>query len=65
MLGQGGAYAYLVASTRDYPGPDEVAEHHGDAGLGDVRWFGMSGGIVTIHVGSVVAPPAAGDGAPA
>ena len=53
MLGLGGAYAYLVASTRDYPGPDEVAGIMADAGLGDVHWFGMSGGMVTIHVGTV------------
>jgi demethylmenaquinone methyltransferase/2-methoxy-6-polyprenyl-1,4-benzoquinol methylase len=53
VLGQGAAYAYLVASTRDYPGPDEVAGIMAAAGLRGVHWFGMSGGIVTIHVGTV------------
>ena len=65
LVGQGSAYAYLVRSTREYPGPERVAEIMRAAGLASVAWFGMSGGIVTIHVGSVVAPPAAGDGAPA
>jgi len=53
LVGQGGAYAYLVQSTKDYPAPDRVAEIMRDAGLVSVDWFGMSGGIVTIHVGTV------------
>jgi demethylmenaquinone methyltransferase/2-methoxy-6-polyprenyl-1,4-benzoquinol methylase len=53
LAGQGGAYAYLVESTKSYPGPARIAEIMADVGLEDVRWFGMSGGIVTIHVGTV------------
>ena len=55
VAGQGGAYAYLVRSVRDYPAPERIAEVMGEAGLVGVRWIGMSGGIVTIHVGTV--PP--------
>jgi demethylmenaquinone methyltransferase/2-methoxy-6-polyprenyl-1,4-benzoquinol methylase len=54
-LGQGDAYAYLVQSTRDYPPPERIAEIMRAAGLVDIDWFGMSGGIVTIHVGTVSA----------
>ena len=47
--GQGDAYGYLVESTRGYPGPERIAGIMRDAGLEDVRWYGMSGGIVTLH----------------
>jgi hypothetical protein len=55
VAGQGGAYAYLVRSVQNYPAPERIAEVMGEAGLIGVRWVGMSGGIVTIHVGTV--PP--------
>jgi len=32
------------------------------AGLSDVRWFGLTGGIVTIHVASCVGVDVAGRG---
>lgn len=51
LVGQGGAYAYLVRSVRAYPSPERIAEIMQQAGLSDVRWFGLAGGIVTIHVG--------------
>lgn len=53
LIGQGPAYGYLVQSTRDYPAPDGIAEIMRDVGLVNVDWWGMSGGIVTIHVGTV------------
>jgi demethylmenaquinone methyltransferase/2-methoxy-6-polyprenyl-1,4-benzoquinol methylase len=53
FVGQAGAYAYLVRSTRDYPDPARIAAIMREAGLVGVDWFGMSGGIVTIHVGNV------------
>lgn len=62
LIGQGGAYAYLVRSTKDYPAPERIAEIMRAAGLRDIDWFGMSGSIVTIHVGTV---PADRDQAPA
>ena len=55
IAGQGGAYAYLVRSVQGYPAPERIAEIMRDAGLVEVRWVGMSGGIVTLHVGTV--PP--------
>ena len=58
VAGQGGAYAYLVRSVQSYPAPERIAEVMGEAGLVGIRWIGMSGGIVTIHVGTV--PPRAG-----
>jgi demethylmenaquinone methyltransferase/2-methoxy-6-polyprenyl-1,4-benzoquinol methylase len=53
LVGQGPAYAYLVRSTRAYPAPDRMAEIMRAAGLHSVDWFAMSGGIVTIHTGTV------------
>lgn len=53
VAGHGDAYGYLIRSVKDYPGPDRVAEIMCEAGLVDVTWQGMSGGIVTLHVGTV------------
>ncbi|MCU0505771.1 MAG: class I SAM-dependent methyltransferase [Chloroflexi bacterium] len=50
--GQGDAYAYLVASTRGYPGPERIAAIMREVGLEDVRWTPLSGGIVTLHAGT-------------
>ncbi len=55
VAGQGDAYAYLVRSVQNYPSPERIAEVMRGAGLVGIRWIGMSGGIVTIHVGTV--PP--------
>jgi demethylmenaquinone methyltransferase/2-methoxy-6-polyprenyl-1,4-benzoquinol methylase len=55
VAGQGGAYGYLVRSVKGYPGPDRIAEIMREVGLQDVSWTGMSGGIVTLHVGTVPA----------
>lgn len=51
LMGQGDAYRYLVASTRDYPSPEVVAEIMAEAGLVDVRWEPLTFGMVTLHVG--------------
>jgi demethylmenaquinone methyltransferase/2-methoxy-6-polyprenyl-1,4-benzoquinol methylase len=56
VVGQGSAYAYLVSSTRGYPAPGRIAAIMREAGLDEVHWFGMSGGIVTIHVGTAPGP---------
>ncbi len=54
LVGQGSAYAYLVRSTRDYPARTEMADIMRAARpRATSTWFGMSGGIVTIHAGSV------------
>lgn len=56
VVGQGAAYGYLVRSVKGYPGPERIAEIMREAGLVDVTWHGMSGGIVTVHVGTVPGP---------
>ncbi len=53
LAGQGGAYGYLVRSVKGYPGPDRIAAIMREAGLVDVTWQDLSGGIVTLHVGVV------------
>lgn len=53
LAGQGGAYGYLVRSVRAYPAPERIVAIMGEAGLIDVRWERLSGGIVTLHVGTV------------
>jgi len=53
VAGQRGAYGYLVRSVKGYPGPDRIAEIMREVGLEDVSWVGLSGGIVTLHSGTV------------
>jgi demethylmenaquinone methyltransferase/2-methoxy-6-polyprenyl-1,4-benzoquinol methylase len=53
LAGQGAAYGYLVRSVQAYPSPERIAEIMRDAGLVDVRWQGLTGGIVTLHEGTV------------
>lgn len=55
VAGQGAAYGYLVRSVQAYPAPERIAEIMREAGLVDVTWQGMSGGIVTLHEGTVAA----------
>lgn len=56
LAGQGSAYGYLVRSVRAYPPPERIAELMREAGLVDVRWQGLTGGIVTLHEGTVPQP---------
>jgi demethylmenaquinone methyltransferase/2-methoxy-6-polyprenyl-1,4-benzoquinol methylase len=53
LAGQGAAYGYLVRSVQAYPSPERIAEIMEEAGLVDVTWQGLTGGIVTLHVGTV------------
>jgi demethylmenaquinone methyltransferase/2-methoxy-6-polyprenyl-1,4-benzoquinol methylase len=53
LAGQGAAYGYLVKSVQAYPSPERIAEIMREAGLIDVRWQGLTGGIVTLHEGTV------------
>jgi demethylmenaquinone methyltransferase / 2-methoxy-6-polyprenyl-1,4-benzoquinol methylase len=55
IAGQGSAYGYLVRSVQAYPSPERIAEIMGEAGLVDVHWEGLTGGIVTLHEGTVPA----------
>jgi demethylmenaquinone methyltransferase/2-methoxy-6-polyprenyl-1,4-benzoquinol methylase len=53
VAGQGAAYGYLVKSVQAYPSPERIAEIMAEAGLVDVGWQGLTGGIVTLHEGTV------------
>jgi demethylmenaquinone methyltransferase / 2-methoxy-6-polyprenyl-1,4-benzoquinol methylase len=55
LAGHGAAYGYLVRSVQAYPSPERIAEIMREAGLVDVRWQGLTGGIVTLHEGTVPA----------
>jgi demethylmenaquinone methyltransferase/2-methoxy-6-polyprenyl-1,4-benzoquinol methylase len=50
------AYAYLPASVRRFPGPDELGRIMYAAGLEHVRYRVLAGGIVALHVGEVPTP---------
>ena len=61
LAGQGDAYAYLARSVQGYPGPERIAEIMREAGLEQVDWQGMAGGIVVMHWGIVSEVGAASD----
>jgi len=52
VLPGGGAYTYLPASVRRFPGPSDLAAAFGRAGFDGVGWKLMGGGIVALHVGT-------------
>jgi demethylmenaquinone methyltransferase/2-methoxy-6-polyprenyl-1,4-benzoquinol methylase len=45
------AYSYLPESVRSFPEPRGLAELLDAAGLGDIRWTILAGGIIAIHSG--------------
>jgi demethylmenaquinone methyltransferase/2-methoxy-6-polyprenyl-1,4-benzoquinol methylase len=45
------AYAYLTESLNTFPGPHGLAEKMDAAGLSQIRYTVLAGGIVTIHSG--------------
>jgi len=49
VLPGGAAYAYLPASVRRFPGPEDLAGAMERAGFTDVRWRLLGGGIVALH----------------
>ena len=51
VLPDGGAYTYLPASVRRFPGPDALAELLVQTGYGDVRYRLFAGSIVALHMG--------------
>jgi demethylmenaquinone methyltransferase/2-methoxy-6-polyprenyl-1,4-benzoquinol methylase len=48
-----GAYSYLPASVRRFPGPELLGEAFHRAGMTGVRYRLLAGGIVALHVGVV------------
>jgi demethylmenaquinone methyltransferase/2-methoxy-6-polyprenyl-1,4-benzoquinol methylase len=57
VVGQGDAYAYLARSVKGYPGPERIAGIMRDAGLDQVDWMPLAGGIIVLHTASVPEPP--------
>jgi demethylmenaquinone methyltransferase / 2-methoxy-6-polyprenyl-1,4-benzoquinol methylase len=55
LAGDADAYTYLPSSVRRFPAPAELAARMTTAGLGDVRYVVTAGGIIALHVGTVVA----------
>jgi len=51
LAGGRDAYRYLPESVARYPAPERIAQLMADAGLGNVRWRWLIGGMVTLHVG--------------
>ena len=51
QLGSVRPYTYLPASLVRFPDPDEIARVFREAGLVNVRYYPLTGGIVTLHVG--------------
>ena len=50
LLPGGAAYAYLPASVRRFPGPEDLADALRRAGFAAVEWRLLGGGIVALHV---------------
>jgi demethylmenaquinone methyltransferase / 2-methoxy-6-polyprenyl-1,4-benzoquinol methylase len=46
-----GAYTYLPESVRNFPPPRGLAELMDGAGLSQIRWTILAGGIIAIHSG--------------
>ena len=51
VTGDGPSYRYLVESIRRHPNQDTLSEMMTDAGLEDVEYHNLSGGIVAVHTG--------------
>ena len=49
--GDGDAYSYLPESVRAFPSPRGLAERMDAAGLGEIRYTVLAGGIIAIHSG--------------
>ncbi len=51
LLPGGGAYTYLPASVRRFPGPEDLAGALRAAGFANVEWRLFAGGSVALHTG--------------
>lgn len=49
ITGDAESYQYLAESIRKFPSPEKFAEMIGNAGLEQVGWRSMTGGIVALH----------------
>jgi demethylmenaquinone methyltransferase / 2-methoxy-6-polyprenyl-1,4-benzoquinol methylase len=55
LAGDSDAYTYLPNSVRRFPGPDQLAAKMAQAGMTEIRYILTAGGIIALHVGTVVA----------
>jgi demethylmenaquinone methyltransferase/2-methoxy-6-polyprenyl-1,4-benzoquinol methylase len=51
VAGDASSYRYLAESIRMHPDQETLATMMGEAGLGRVRWFNLSAGVVALHEG--------------
>ena len=49
FAGDPDAYSYLPESVRSFPEPERLAEKMDAAGLEQIRWPLLAGGIIAIH----------------
>src|SRR3954466_458193 len=49
LAGDPDAYSYLPDSVRTFPEPERLAAMLDAAGLGEIRWLLLGGGIIAIH----------------
>jgi len=54
LAGDADAYTYLPSSVRRFPPPRELASIMTAVGLGEVRYILTAGGIIALHVGTVM-----------
>ncbi|WP_406676147.1 bifunctional demethylmenaquinone methyltransferase/2-methoxy-6-polyprenyl-1,4-benzoquinol methylase UbiE [Moorella sp. ACPs] len=50
-VGMDGPYSYLPRSLKGYPHQEEILQYFRDLGLDRARYYELTGGIVTVHVG--------------
>ena len=55
FVGDSDAYTYLPNSVRRFPGPDALAARMSAAGFDEISYVITAGGIIALHVGTVVA----------
>mgnify|MGYP000515870456 CR=1 FL=1 len=60
LAGDPEAYSYLPESVKRFPPPEGLAAIMSGAGLAEIRWTVLAGGIIAIHVGT---KPASSGGA--
>jgi demethylmenaquinone methyltransferase/2-methoxy-6-polyprenyl-1,4-benzoquinol methylase len=52
-IGTDGPYSYLPNSLKNFPHQEEIKALFEDVGLNDVHYYELTGGIVSVHVGTV------------
>lgn len=50
VSGRFGPYGYLARTISDFPGPEALERTIREIGFARCEWFGMTGGIVALHV---------------